>query len=89
MADVSAGELRTTEATANTPAPWRQRRWLLLAVVVGAVALLGLLYWGMVRGPSTQVGKSVPLKGPVSGESAPAPSCVPSTAVSARHVARG
>ncbi|HEY8600641.1 MAG TPA: redoxin domain-containing protein [Thermomicrobiales bacterium] len=64
MADVSAGELRTTEALANTPAPWRQRRWLLLAVIVGAVALLGLLYWGMVRGPSTQVGKSVPLKGP-------------------------
>lgn len=64
MADVSAGELRTTEASAHTPAPWRQRRWLLLTVVVGAVALLGLLYWGMVRGPSTQVGKSVPLKGP-------------------------
>ena len=63
MADVSAGELRTTEALANTPAPWRRRRWLLLAVVAGAVALLGLLYWGMVRGPSTQVGKSVPLKG--------------------------
>ena len=64
MADVSAGELRTPNMSANTPAPWRQRRWLLVAVVVGAVALLGLLYWGMVRGPSTQVGKTVPLKGP-------------------------
>lgn len=64
MADVSAGELRTPNTSVNTPAPWRQRRWLLVAVVVGAVALLGLLYWGMVRGPSTQVGKTVPLKGP-------------------------
>jgi len=64
VADVSAGELRTPNTSTNTPAPWRQRRWLLVAVVVGAVALLGLLYWGMVRGPSTQVGKTVPLKGP-------------------------
>lgn len=63
MADVSAGELGTPNASANTPTPWRQRRWLLVAVIVGAVALLGLLYWGMVRGPSTQVGKTVPLKG--------------------------
>ncbi len=60
MAEISAGELRG----ATPPTPWRQRRWLLLAVIVGVVALLGLLYWGMVRGPSTQVGKAVPLSGP-------------------------
>lgn len=64
MAEASAEELRTPDLSGNAPAPWQQRRWLLLAVVVGVVALLGLLYWGMTRGPSTQVGKAVPLQGP-------------------------
>lgn len=59
LAEISAGEMRRP-----TPdAPWRQRRWLLLAVTVGVVGLLGLLYWGMQRGPQAEVGKAVPLSG--------------------------
>lgn len=60
MAEISAGEMRGP----NQSAPWRQRRWLLLAVIVGVVGLLGLLYWGMQRGPQAEVGKAVPLVGP-------------------------
>ena len=57
MAEVSAGELREMVP----PPAWRQRRWLLLAVVVVVAALLGLLYWGMLKGPSAPVGVAVPL----------------------------
>lgn len=60
MADVSAGELRGSVP----PAAWRGRRWLLLAVVVGAAALLGLLYWGMQRGPNASLTSTVPLNRP-------------------------
>src|SRR5206468_4209737 len=57
VAEISAGELRGTVA----PAAWRKRRWLLIAVVVGVVALFGLLFWGLRRGPSAPVGVTVPL----------------------------
>jgi cytochrome c biogenesis protein CcmG/thiol:disulfide interchange protein DsbE len=60
VAEISAGELRGTGA----PAAWRKRRWLLIAVVVGVVALLGLLFWGLRRGPSAPVGVTVPLNRP-------------------------
>lgn len=60
MAEISAGELRGTVS----PPAWRGRRWLLIAVIIGVVALLGLLYWGMRRGPSAPVGVVVPLNRP-------------------------
>lgn len=59
LAEISAGEIKGS----NPAAPWRQRRWLLLAVVAGVLGLLGLLYWGMQRGPRAEVGKAVPLSG--------------------------
>jgi cytochrome c biogenesis protein CcmG, thiol:disulfide interchange protein DsbE len=61
LAEVSAGELK---GSAATPAPWRGRRWLLIAVVAGVAALLGLLLWGVLRGPNAAVGGAVPLDKP-------------------------
>lgn len=60
MAEISAGELR--EATPRTP--WRGRRWLLAAIVLGVVALLGLLYWGLQRGPNATVGTAATIDRP-------------------------
>jgi cytochrome c biogenesis protein CcmG/thiol:disulfide interchange protein DsbE len=60
VAEISAGELTNVAS----PAPWRDRRVLFLAVVVVAVALLGLLFWGMRRGPSIEVGGAVPVNRP-------------------------
>ena len=60
MAEISAGEL----SNLASPTPWRARRWLLLTVVVAVAALLGLLFWGMLRGPSSDVGGAVPLNKP-------------------------
>ena len=60
VAEISAGELRGT-----TPRrPWQGRRWLFAAVVVVVLALLGLLFWGMQRGPSTPVGTVAPIDRP-------------------------
>ena len=65
MADISAAELSQERgAVARRPAKWRGRRWLLLAVVVAVAALLGLLYYGLQRGPSADVGGIVPLNRP-------------------------
>jgi cytochrome c biogenesis protein CcmG/thiol:disulfide interchange protein DsbE len=60
VAEISAGEL----SNLASPTPWRARRWLLLTVVVAVAALLGLLFWGMLRGPSSTVGGAVPLNKP-------------------------
>lgn len=60
MAEISAGELTNVAS----PAPWRNRRWLLLTVVVALAALLGLLFWGLLRGPSSDVGVAIPLNKP-------------------------
>ena len=60
MAEISAGEL----SNLASPTPWRARRWLLLTVVVAVAALLALLFWGMLRGPSSDVGGAVPLNKP-------------------------
>lgn len=60
MAETSAGELRGVA----TPAPGRRKRWLFLTVIVAVAALLGLLYWGMARGPNAPVGVAVPLSRP-------------------------
>jgi cytochrome c biogenesis protein CcmG/thiol:disulfide interchange protein DsbE len=60
VAEISAGELTNVAS----PAPWRNRRWLFVAVVVGLLALLALLFWGLRRGPSTDVGGAVPLNRP-------------------------
>ena len=60
MAEISAGELTNVAS----PAPWRDRRWLLIAVVVALAALLALLFWGLQRGPRTDVGGAVPLNKP-------------------------
>jgi cytochrome c biogenesis protein CcmG/thiol:disulfide interchange protein DsbE len=60
VAEISAGELHGT--TPRTP--WQGRRWLLAAIVVGVLALLGLLLWGMQRGPSTTVGTAATINRP-------------------------
>ena len=60
MAEISAGELTNVAS----PAPWRDRRWLLIAVVVTLAALLALLFWGLQRGPRVDVGVVVPLNDP-------------------------
>jgi cytochrome c biogenesis protein CcmG/thiol:disulfide interchange protein DsbE len=60
VAEISAGELTNVAS----PTPWRDRRWLFLAVAVVAVALLGLLFWGMRRGPSSELGSAVPMNRP-------------------------
>jgi len=60
VAEISAGELTNVAS----PAPWRDRRWLFLAVVVAVAALLGLLFWGLRRGPNTEVSGAVPLNQP-------------------------
>ena len=60
MAEISAGELTKVAS----PAPWRDRRWLLLAVVVALAALLALLFWALRRGPNADVGVAVPLNKP-------------------------
>lgn len=60
VAEISAGELH-----GSTPrARWQGRRWLLLAVILALLALLGLLFWGLQRGPSTAVGVAAPLNRP-------------------------
>lgn len=60
MAEISVGEVGET-----TPhAPWQGRRWLLAAVVGGVVALLGLLFWGMQRGPSAPINTVAPIDRP-------------------------
>ncbi len=60
MAEISAGELRGTPPRA----PLQGRRWLLAAVAVGVLALLGLLFWGMQRGPSTPINTVAPINRP-------------------------
>jgi cytochrome c biogenesis protein CcmG/thiol:disulfide interchange protein DsbE len=60
VAEISAAELSQD----RRPAAWRGRRWLLLAVVAAVAALLGLLYFGLQRGPSADVGGVVPLNRP-------------------------
>jgi cytochrome c biogenesis protein CcmG/thiol:disulfide interchange protein DsbE len=60
VAEISAGELTNVAS----PTPWRDRRWLLVTVVIALAALLALLFWGLRRGPSTEVGTAVPLNRP-------------------------
>ncbi len=60
MAEISAGQVRGGVA----PVAGGRRRWLLLAVVLGVAALLGLLFWGMLRGPKAPIGVAVPLNRP-------------------------
>ncbi len=60
LAEISAEELREIPSRP----PWQQRRWLLLTIIAVAVALLGLLFWGMVRGPRSATVSGVPLSGP-------------------------
>jgi len=60
VAEISAGELTNVAS----PTPWRDRRLLFLLIVVVAVALLGLLFWGLRRGPSTEVGGAVAMNRP-------------------------
>jgi len=60
VAEISAGELRGTP----TRTPWQGRRWLFAAVALGVLALLGLLFWGMQRGPSTAVGTAAAINRP-------------------------
>ena len=60
MAEINVGELRGTPSRT----PWQGRRWLFLAVAVGVLALLGLLFWGMQRGPSTPVNTVAPINRP-------------------------
>ena len=65
MAEISAAELsQDGGAVERRPVAWRGRRWLLLAVVVAVAALLGLLYFGLQRGPSADVGGVVQLNRP-------------------------
>jgi len=60
VAEISAGEFQGT-----TPcAPWWGRRWLLALIVVGVLALLGLLFWGMQRGPNAPVNTVAPINRP-------------------------
>lgn len=60
MAETSAGELRGTPSRA----PWQGRRWLFAVVAIGVLALLGLLFWGIRRGPSTTVGTAAAINRP-------------------------
>lgn len=60
VAEISAGELHGAIARTR----WQGRRWLLLLVVLGVLALLGLLFWGLQRGPSTTIGTAVQLNRP-------------------------
>jgi cytochrome c biogenesis protein CcmG/thiol:disulfide interchange protein DsbE len=60
VAESSVGELRST--TPRTP--WRGRRWLFVAIAIGVLALLGLLFWGMQRGPRTTVGTAAAINRP-------------------------
>lgn len=69
LSDISATETgeaqaRGQVAAAAPPAPWRQRRWLVLAVLAGIVALLVLLYYGLRAGPNVEPGGLVPLDKP-------------------------
>lgn len=60
MAEISTGELRGT--TPRTP--WHGRRWLFAVIAIGVVALLGLLFWGMQRGPNVPVNTVAPINRP-------------------------
>ncbi len=60
MAEISATERPNLVAVV----PRRDRRWLLFAVVFGVGALLLLLFWGLRRGPSADVGGQVTLNRP-------------------------
>ena len=60
MAEISARELRGTLPRA----PWRDRRWLFAMIAIGVLALLGLLFWGMQRGPSIKVGTAATINRP-------------------------
>jgi cytochrome c biogenesis protein CcmG, thiol:disulfide interchange protein DsbE len=60
VAEISAGKLTNVAS----PTPWRERRWLLVAVVAVLAALLALLFWGLREGPRSDVGRAVPLNQP-------------------------
>ena len=60
-----AAESGARELTSRpTPTPWRDRRLLLVVVVLALAGLLLLLYWGLRRGPSADVGGRVALDRP-------------------------
>jgi cytochrome c biogenesis protein CcmG, thiol:disulfide interchange protein DsbE len=73
VADISAAELNQEPTARNALSVlWTSRRWLALTLVLAIVALaavliaavLGLLYFGLRRGPSADVGGVVPLNRP-------------------------
>jgi cytochrome c biogenesis protein CcmG, thiol:disulfide interchange protein DsbE len=70
LAETAAGQLERTarsvepaERPDERPA-WRRRPWLLLAVSLTILALLGLLLYGLRENPGTEIGGAVPLSGP-------------------------
>src|SRR5215211_3498766 len=66
VAESTAGQLeRPAEVPETVERPaWRRRPWLLLAVSLTILALLGLLLYGLRENPGTEIGGAVPLSGP-------------------------